>query len=79
MLAQLATPAFAQAPCPDRPIRWMVDFPPGGSADTLSRIRAPIVSARLGQPVVVENRPGASGALGAEILATALGATVSWS
>lgn len=69
----LATPALAQAPWPDRPIRWVVNFPPGGAADTLSRILAPVVSARLGQPVVVENRPGAGGALGADILAKAPG------
>ncbi len=69
----LATPALAQAPWPDRPIRWIVNFPPGGAADTLSRILAPVVSARLGQPVVVENRPGAGGALGADILAKAPG------
>jgi tripartite-type tricarboxylate transporter receptor subunit TctC len=69
----LAAPAFAQAPWPDRPIRWIVNFPPGGAADTLSRILAPVVSARLGQPVVVENRPGAGGALGADILAKAPG------
>jgi tripartite-type tricarboxylate transporter receptor subunit TctC len=69
----LPTPAFAQAPWPDRPIRWVVNFPPGGAADTLSRIIAPVVSARLGQPVVVENRPGAGGALGADIVAKAPG------
>jgi tripartite-type tricarboxylate transporter receptor subunit TctC len=69
----LATPALAQAPWPDRPIRWVVNFPPGGAADTLSRILAPVVSTRLGQPVVVENRPGAGGALGADILAKAPG------
>ncbi|UPY37416.1 tripartite tricarboxylate transporter substrate binding protein [Sediminicoccus sp. KRV36] len=74
----LAAPAFsprasAQAAWPDRPIRWIVNFPPGGAADTLSRILAPVVSARLGQPVVVENRPGAGGALGADILAKAPG------
>jgi tripartite-type tricarboxylate transporter receptor subunit TctC len=71
--AVLATPALAQASWPDRPIRWIVNFPPGGAADTLSRILAPVVSARLGQPVVVENRPGAGGALGADLLAKAPG------
>ncbi|MBX9751094.1 MAG: tripartite tricarboxylate transporter substrate binding protein [Roseococcus sp.] len=74
----LASPAIlvsagAQPAWPDRPIRWIVNFPPGGAADTLSRILAPLVSARLGQPVVVENRPGAGGALGADILAKAPG------
>jgi tripartite-type tricarboxylate transporter receptor subunit TctC len=58
---------------PERPIRWIVNFPPGGAADTLSRILASAIGARLGQPVVVENRPGAGGALGADILAKAPG------
>jgi tripartite-type tricarboxylate transporter receptor subunit TctC len=69
----LAAPAIAQPTWPDRPIRWVVNFPPGGAADTLSRILAPVVSAKLGQPVVVENRPGAGGALGADLLAKAPG------
>lgn len=76
-LPALSMTVLAQAqpspPWPDRPIRWIVNFPPGGAADTLSRILAPVVSARLGQPVVVENRPGAGGALGADLLAKAPG------
>lgn len=68
-----ATPALAQTPWPERPIRWIVNFPPGGAADTLSRILAQAIGSRLGQPVVVENRPGAGGALGADILAKARG------
>lgn len=69
----LAAPALAQTGWPDRPIRWIVNFPPGGAADTLSRILAGSIGNRLGQPVVVENRPGAGGALGADILAKAPG------
>lgn len=69
----LAAPALAQAAWPDRPIRWIVNFPPGGAADTLSRILAATIGNRLGQPIVVENRPGAGGALGADILAKAPG------
>lgn len=69
----LAPPAIAQAGWPDRPIRWIVNFPPGGAADTLSRILAAHIGNKLGQPVVVENRPGAGGALGADILAKAPG------
>jgi tripartite-type tricarboxylate transporter receptor subunit TctC len=73
MLSAAALPAFAQNSWPDRPIRWIVNFPPGGAADTLSRILAQAMGNRLGQPVVVENRPGAGGALGADILAKAPG------
>ncbi len=73
LLAALSTPALAQANWPERPIRWIVNFPPGGAADTLSRILAQAMGNRLGQPVVVENRPGAGGALGADILAKAPG------
>src|SRR4029077_11508513 len=65
-----ALPAFsriarAQA-YPSRPVRLMVGFPPGGGADTTARIIAPWLSQRLGQPVVIENRPGASSTLAAQ-------------
>ena len=51
--------AMAQA-YPARSLRWIIGFPPGGGADTVARIIGPWLSDRLGQPVIIENRPGAS-------------------
>ncbi|MBU8540100.1 tripartite tricarboxylate transporter substrate binding protein [Falsiroseomonas tokyonensis] len=62
--ATLAAPALGQPAWPNGPIRIIVPFPPGGSVDTITRLLQPRLSAELGQPVVIENRPGASGALG---------------
>jgi tripartite-type tricarboxylate transporter receptor subunit TctC len=63
--------AFAQDTYPSKPIRLIVPFAPGGGTDTLSRIVAQGLSENLGQQVVVENRPGAGGAVGAELAAKA--------
>jgi len=63
--------ASAQAPWPSKPIRWIVNFPPAGAADILSRTLAEWFGTRLGQPIVVENKPGAGGMLGADIVAKA--------
>jgi tripartite-type tricarboxylate transporter receptor subunit TctC len=65
-LAGLAMPALAQGTdaWPNRPIRIIAPFAPGGSADTLGRVVAQELSQSLGQSVVVENRPGAGGVLG---------------
>ncbi len=60
--------AVAQ-PYPSKPIRFIVSFPPGGSADLISRAIAPRMSERLGQPVVVENRAGAGGMVGVDAVA----------
>ena len=54
-----APPAMAQ--WPDRPIRILVAFPPGASTDVLVRVLGQALTPALGQPVVVENRPGAGG------------------
>jgi tripartite-type tricarboxylate transporter receptor subunit TctC len=63
--------AFAQADYPSRPIRIVVPFPGGATVDTLPRIVAERLAAKWGQPVVVENRPGAAGNIGAEAVARA--------
>lgn len=59
----------AEARYPKRPIRLVVPFTPGGSTDIVARVMADAMQASLGQPVVVENRAGASGLLGAEAVA----------
>ncbi|NKC30476.1 Bug family tripartite tricarboxylate transporter substrate binding protein [Falsiroseomonas selenitidurans] len=64
--AALASPALAQAPWPQRPIRLVVPFPAGGGTDVVARIYAAKMSELLGQPMVVENRAGAGGNLGIE-------------
>jgi len=61
----LHNPVQAQANYPDKPIRLVVPYTPGGGADTNSRMLAQPMSAILGQPIVIENRPGASGVVGA--------------
>lgn len=63
LLAFTATSVFAQS-FPSKPLRLIVTFPPGGSTDTIARIIAPRLGERLGQPVVIDNRPGAGGAIG---------------
>jgi tripartite-type tricarboxylate transporter receptor subunit TctC len=71
-LALLMTATFATAgEYPDKPLRMIVPFPPGGATDALSRLTAEQLGARLGQPVVIENKPGMGGNLGAEIASRA--------
>jgi tripartite-type tricarboxylate transporter receptor subunit TctC len=69
-LAAAATPAAAQQ-WPAKPIRFVVPFAAGGGTDLLARIIAPRLTETLGQPVVVDNRGGAGGVIGAEIVAKA--------
>ena len=63
-LAQSAEPEF-----PNRPLRYIVAFPPGGASDIVARIAAAALAVQLGQQVVVDNRAGAAGTIGADIAA----------
>jgi tripartite-type tricarboxylate transporter receptor subunit TctC len=60
--------AHAQA-WPSKPVRLVVSYPPGGTVDAVARIVAPKLSAKLGQPVVIDNRGGAGGAIGGDLVA----------
>jgi tripartite-type tricarboxylate transporter receptor subunit TctC len=77
LIAASAAPciANAQPAWPSKPVRWIVNFPPAGAADILSRTLADYYGTKLGQPIVVENKPGAGGLVGADILAKAKGDT----
>jgi len=73
MVLLSAAPAFAQGTWPQKPVRIVVPFPAGGSNDTLCRIVADKVSGSWNQPVIVDNRTGAGGNIGAEIAFHAAG------
>ncbi len=82
-MAVATSQAFGQA-WPTKPIKWIVPFAPGGTTDILARTIGEKLSVALGQPVIVENKPGAGGGLGADFVAkaapdgyTILGGTIS--
>jgi tripartite-type tricarboxylate transporter receptor subunit TctC len=66
----IASPAAWPQAFPARPVKIIVPFPPGGGADALARIMGPYLAKTWGQPVLIENKPGASGHIGAEAVAT---------
>jgi tripartite-type tricarboxylate transporter receptor subunit TctC len=83
-LALVCAPAGAQG-FPSKPVRLIIPFAPGGGSDVLARFIGPRLSERLGQPVVIDNRPAASGVVGADLVAkatpdghTLLGTTVTF-
>lgn len=71
LAACLLAAASAQAAFPDRPITLVVPYAPGGSADALARVLAVRIGAKLGTSVIVDNKPGASGTIGASFAAKA--------
>lgn len=70
VLALCAAPVSAQ-PYPSKAVRMIIPFPPGGATDILGRVLAQKLGEQLGQPVTVDNRPGAGGAIGSELTAKA--------
>ena len=71
VLGLFSSLAWAQADFPNKPLRMIVPFPPGGVTDTSGRLIAEQLSKRLGQQVIVDNKPGASGNIGTQMVASA--------
>ena len=70
-LGALSAHAQSAAPYPSRPVTVVVPFPPGGGTDVGARLVAQKLSLKWGQPVIIENRGGAAGRVGAELVAKA--------
>lgn len=69
LFSSLAVAAIAQSPWPNKPIKWIVPYPPGGITDSVTRVVLNKVSEAIGQPIIVENKPGANSIVGAELAA----------
>lgn len=69
LAAALLPSAHAQKSWPSRPVRWVVPFPAGGAMDAIARTLGDKLSRSLGQPFVIENKPGAGGNIGADLVA----------
>src|SRR5512139_818096 len=70
--SSMAAAGFAHAdPYPSRPVRMIIPFPPGGNVDVFGRVMFRYVEKELGQPIVIDNRGGANGILGSDIVAKA--------
>jgi tripartite-type tricarboxylate transporter receptor subunit TctC len=72
-LASFSPPASAQPAWPAKPIRMVVGFAPGGNVDITARALGPALTEALGQPVLIENRAGAGGSVGAEMVSKSIG------
>jgi tripartite-type tricarboxylate transporter receptor subunit TctC len=70
-IGSITSAALAQATYPNKPITLVVTYPPGGGADAMARLIAPKMGEALGQPIVIENKPGAGGQIGAAAVAKA--------
>ena len=79
-LFALGIAAHAQQPYPSRPVRYIIPFPPGGSTDPMGRMVAAKLTERMGQQVIVDNRPGGNTVIGTSVLArsTPDGYTIGW-
>ncbi|MFZ9261435.1 MAG: tripartite tricarboxylate transporter substrate-binding protein, partial [Limnohabitans sp.] len=75
----LTTGALAQSPAwPSQPVKWIAPFPTGGTVDQISRLLQPHMQQALGQPVVIDNRVGASGSIGTAVAAKAAPDGYTW-
>ena len=71
LLVALALPAAAQTNYPDKPIRLVLPFPPGGGTDGIARVVGDALGKRLGQQILIDNRPGAGGNIASDLVAKA--------